>query len=544
LEEIKNFDNVWKKNKEGILYTYDINNKIHYHKDLKCYSKSDPKQCTKTQNFYYYNNNKYYCSKHGAQYKEVKINLPIISNIQDFINDTDNNDNNDNNNGNGNNDNNDNNGNNSNNNKPTREEKGKDIDYGENNNVYNKLTKEEKGKDIDYGENNEDEDKYEEYYENNNNIGTSYQNNNNIGTSYQNNNDDIIDDDKKLQEYIEDDKYEQLKLLDINCKYKKDNKNQILNFMLQEHKSLLNDRYSIKYCCYCDKLRKKTKASYYEAITTDKRKILEAKLDTDNQIIPICQSCSTKNKLKCGKIKNLCIIENCNTSAECGYKCSNIVLYCQKHRNEFNKKHIEIKKDDPSHLRELIILGAKGHKRCQFGECSITSGYINVENKEFISCFKHKQYMEKKLNITLVRHNHKAKCDDCKKIGKDKLASFGENEKSKPTKCSEHGKLMNPKYVDVVHKNKCRDCNSRGIFGNKETPNIYCGTCAKKYPEFEYFNTDCGILCIELECTTRPSFNYKGLPPRYCSKHAKLNMIDLYSEYCDCGTIALYGNEN
>ena len=49
--------------------------------------------------------------------------------------------------------------------------------------------------------------------------------------------------------------------------------------------------------------------------------------------------------------------------------------------------------------------------------------------------------------------------------------------------------------------------------------------------------------CIEEDCKTRATYNYKGLSPKYCSTHKKENMIDVANKMCiDCNETRPYFN--
>lgn len=312
----------------------------------------------------------------------------------------------------------------------------------------------------------------------------------------------------------------------------KNNYINLLKFMFEEHKELLLNRETTNYICSeCGK-----PCGYYIKQNSYNQPIM----NENNETIPICQPCYKKEKVRYGFYNKLCIIENCNNSAECGYKNSNITIYCKNHKNEFNKIHNEKRKKDPSHLREIIILGKNKHSLCLFGECSVRASLKDINTNKLISCSKHQYYIKKLRNIELSIAN-KPKCDECKNEDKDIIAHYGKTKEDKPTKCSFHGKPLG--YIEIRERDKCLDCDARALFGNNKTPNIYCGTCVKNYSDEGYFNTDCKTLCIKCK-KKRPSKNYKGEYARYCAGCAEEGMVRIYNEYCECGTQAHYGYEN
>lgn len=129
----------------------------------------------------------------------------------------------------------------------------------------------------------------------------------------------------------------------------------------------------------------------------------------------------------------------------------------------------------------------------------------------------------------------------CKFPGCELSPCYGKNKNSKKEYCAEHGKQYG--YVPTT-KQLCIMCNEKGPsygYSTDDKPK-YCATCAP-----EGTKNIKSKKCDADNCDTVATWNFKGLRPIKCKKHALVNMIDVTAIYCrgteneKCSTTAGFG---
>ncbi len=282
---------------------------------------------------------------------------------------------------------------------------------------------------------------------------------------------------------------------------------------------------------------------------------------TKDSIKLYCGKCAdkiNKNLKDEDKFKNTsikyCIIDDCNKIAVFKKNNNKIYTHCKDH-----KSYIEI--DSNNELESK-------HKLCDYDDCELIGTFSINNNKTKLYCLQHSKLIEKEKkkenndeNIKIEDVKHK-KCivKEC-----NKRASFNTINSSYNIYCSEHANEINEfneihkiintnseefneieekqkaKFINrSTNKLKCKypNCNTIASFNVKNIKNIknnkqgdYC-----KHHSSETM-TDVKHKKCEICNDKRPSYNLKGLSPKYCKNCIKKlddfnKMVDVVHKKC------------
>ena len=228
--------------------------------------------------------------------------------------------------------------------------------------------------------------------------------------------------------------------------------------------------------------------------------------------------------------------------------CAEIATYgYNSSENIFCKTHMlddMVITFEPKQILQLKDYEFKKYQKCYFKTCNLKSSF-NFLEKPAICCKKHS------LNGMIdVIH---PKCEKC-----STRPSYNFEGKKNPIRCAKHieeGMICltvkmcitclkvsaHFNYLDedealycvtckkedmcnIISK-KCQCGKHRPIFGNiDDTTARYCNEC-KKDNMIDIKNTKC-------QCGSRPSFNYEGLPAKFCAKCKLPDMVIIIKNIC------------
>jgi len=232
-----------------------------------------------------------------------------------------------------------------------------------------------------------------------------------------------------------------------------------------------------------------------------------------------------------------CLFDGCKKRAVYGNSVKKN-MYCKDHKTEDTVitwckvcEHEECKvqssfnfegEKKPRFCREHKVEGMIDvlHKKCEINECKISPSFNFEGEKKGRFCFEHK--LDGMVDVKLK----KCAFENCKTF-----PSFNfEGEYAKY--CSSH---KEDGMVNVLHK-RCMFSNCEKFpcfnFEGEKTP-ILCST-HKLNGMIDVKNVNAACFCGE---TTGPSFNFKGLKPKYCSSCKSQDMINVkhLNASCYCG---------
>ncbi len=178
--------------------------------------------------------------------------------------------------------------------------------------------------------------------------------------------------------------------------------------------------------------------------------------------------------------------------------------------------------------------------------CRPDDSYIDIRHKRCIIC-KLKRASFSKENSTLAEYCKDCRPDDnyidiiskrCIKCGL-KIAIFGKGDSTLAEYCKEC--RPDDSYINIKSK-KCIKCGLKQATHGKRDSKLaeYCCSCRPDNSYIDIKSKKC------LDCDKRPSYNYIGYSPIYCTSHKKPGMITRPIKRCDmCNKIAsYYSNSN